>query len=280
MIFLSSLDETKDKVRGLEVGAVDFVSKPFQSDEVVARVNTHLTLQRLRRQLEARNAELARELAVAQRAPDGRAAPGRRPAARRQPRDPGAARIDRTIRRRRGSPAADRTSRCRARGGRPHHPPRLAAQPPGLHPRQLRTAASGAGPRHPEPAGGSLGAGIRLAPEPAGAGHPRHAVPRRNPATARRPAGTVGRSPRARRGLARARRAGRCPTCASSPTARRRSPRRADSTRSCWRCSNADSCECRRSQSAPTTSRRLPSSSSASTRAGLAPSSKRSPSSR
>jgi DNA-binding NtrC family response regulator len=66
VIFLSSLDETKDKVRGLEVGAVDFVSKPFQRDEVVARVNTHLTLQRLRRQLEARNAELARELAVAQ----------------------------------------------------------------------------------------------------------------------------------------------------------------------------------------------------------------------
>ncbi len=53
-------------MRGLEVGAVDFVSKPFQRDEVVARVNTHLTLQRLRRQLEARNAELARELAVAQ----------------------------------------------------------------------------------------------------------------------------------------------------------------------------------------------------------------------
>jgi len=66
VIFLSSLDETKDKVRGLELGAVDFVSKPFQSDEVLARVNTHLTLHRLRRQLEARNEELTRELAVAQ----------------------------------------------------------------------------------------------------------------------------------------------------------------------------------------------------------------------
>jgi DNA-binding NtrC family response regulator len=66
VIFLSSLDDTKDKVRGLEVGAVDFVSKPFQKDEVIARVNTHLTLQRLRRQLETRNADLARELAVAQ----------------------------------------------------------------------------------------------------------------------------------------------------------------------------------------------------------------------
>src|SRR4051812_7090763 len=66
VIFLSSLDDTKDKVRGLQVGAVDFVSKPFQSDEVVARVNTQLNLQRLRRQLETRNEELARELAVAQ----------------------------------------------------------------------------------------------------------------------------------------------------------------------------------------------------------------------
>ena len=66
VIFLSSLDDPKDKVRGLEAGAVDFVSKPFQREEVVARVNTHLTLQRLRRQLEARNTERARELGVAQ----------------------------------------------------------------------------------------------------------------------------------------------------------------------------------------------------------------------
>jgi DNA-binding NtrC family response regulator len=66
VIFLSSLDDTRDKVRGLDVGAVDFVSKPFHADELVARVNTHLTLHRLRRQVEARNAELARELAIAQ----------------------------------------------------------------------------------------------------------------------------------------------------------------------------------------------------------------------
>ena len=66
MDLFSSLDDARDKVRGLEVGAVDFVSKPFQKDEVVARVNTHLTLQRLRRQLEARNAELSRELGLGQ----------------------------------------------------------------------------------------------------------------------------------------------------------------------------------------------------------------------
>ena len=66
VIFLSALEDTRDKVRGLEVGAVDFITKPFQSEEVVARVNTHITIQKLRYQLEARNGELARELAVAQ----------------------------------------------------------------------------------------------------------------------------------------------------------------------------------------------------------------------
>ena len=53
-------------MRGLEAGAVDFVTKPFQPEEVVARVHTHLTVQRLQAQLESRNAELARELQVAQ----------------------------------------------------------------------------------------------------------------------------------------------------------------------------------------------------------------------
>ena len=53
VIFLSALDDAKDKVRGFEAGAVDFVTKPFQGDEVLARVNTHLSIQRLlRRQRE------------------------------------------------------------------------------------------------------------------------------------------------------------------------------------------------------------------------------------
>ena len=66
VIFLSALAEAREKVRGLEAGAVDFVSKPFQPEEVLARVHTHLTVQRLQAQLESRNAELARELQVAQ----------------------------------------------------------------------------------------------------------------------------------------------------------------------------------------------------------------------
>ncbi|NIN01602.1 MAG: response regulator, partial [candidate division Zixibacteria bacterium] len=43
VIFLSALDDTKDKVKGLDLGAVDYVSKPFQAEEVIALVNTHLT---------------------------------------------------------------------------------------------------------------------------------------------------------------------------------------------------------------------------------------------
>ena len=54
VIFLSALNDPKDKVRGFEAGAVDFITKPVQAEEVIARVNTHLTIQRLlRRQLEA-----------------------------------------------------------------------------------------------------------------------------------------------------------------------------------------------------------------------------------
>ena len=54
MIFVSALNDPKDRVRGFEAGAVDFISKPVEGEEVIARVNTHLTIQRLlRRQAEA-----------------------------------------------------------------------------------------------------------------------------------------------------------------------------------------------------------------------------------
>ena len=53
VIFLSALNDAKDKVRGFEAGAVDFITKPFVGDEVVARVNTHLAIQRVLRQAEA-----------------------------------------------------------------------------------------------------------------------------------------------------------------------------------------------------------------------------------
>ena len=64
VIFLSALTDTKDKVRGLQLGAVDYVSKPFQPDEVIARVNTHLTIHRLKREVEQKKDALEDELEV------------------------------------------------------------------------------------------------------------------------------------------------------------------------------------------------------------------------
>ncbi len=58
VIFLSALNEVVDKVRAFSIGAVDFITKPFQVEEVLARVNTHLSLAELRRTLAAQNQEL------------------------------------------------------------------------------------------------------------------------------------------------------------------------------------------------------------------------------
>jgi sigma-B regulation protein RsbU (phosphoserine phosphatase) len=64
VIFLSALDETADKVKGLQLGAVDYVSKPFQAEEVIARVNTHLTIHRLGREVQEQRDQLEHELKV------------------------------------------------------------------------------------------------------------------------------------------------------------------------------------------------------------------------
>lgn len=60
VIFISALSETMDKVKAFGVGGVDFVTKPFQFEEVEARVATHLALRRQQRLLEERNTELRR----------------------------------------------------------------------------------------------------------------------------------------------------------------------------------------------------------------------------
>ena len=49
VIFLSAVTDGREKVRGLELGAVDFVNKPFQAEEVMARVRTHLRMRDLER---------------------------------------------------------------------------------------------------------------------------------------------------------------------------------------------------------------------------------------
>jgi len=58
VIFLSALDDTVNKVKGFSVGAVDYISKPFQPQEVLVRVDTHLTMNRLKQSLAEKNREL------------------------------------------------------------------------------------------------------------------------------------------------------------------------------------------------------------------------------
>ncbi|HEY9833732.1 MAG TPA: response regulator, partial [Stenomitos sp.] len=59
VIFISAIDELVDKVKAFEVGGVDYITKPFQVEEVLARVETHLALQRLQKSLQNKNDELA-----------------------------------------------------------------------------------------------------------------------------------------------------------------------------------------------------------------------------
>ncbi|MDM8521789.1 response regulator [Desulfococcaceae bacterium HSG8] len=62
VIFISALDETTDKVKGFNLGGVDYIVKPFQEEEVLARVKMHLNLCHMRKQLEAKNIQLKQEI--------------------------------------------------------------------------------------------------------------------------------------------------------------------------------------------------------------------------
>ena len=63
VIFITSRRETEFVVNGFRLGAVDYIEKPFQAEEVLTRVATHLKLSRLTRELQQRNAELESEIA-------------------------------------------------------------------------------------------------------------------------------------------------------------------------------------------------------------------------
>lgn len=62
VIFLSALGEPLDKVRAFQVGGVDYITKPFQVEEVLARIENHLTLRRMQHQLQQAKAEALRAL--------------------------------------------------------------------------------------------------------------------------------------------------------------------------------------------------------------------------
>ena len=58
VIFMTALNDTVDEVKGLELGAVDYITKPVQGEIVLARINTHLTIRNLQKSLQEQNAEL------------------------------------------------------------------------------------------------------------------------------------------------------------------------------------------------------------------------------
>lgn len=58
IIFMTGLQDDESKVKGFNLGAVDYILKPFQEQEIIARIRTHLTLSHLRQQLQSKNVEL------------------------------------------------------------------------------------------------------------------------------------------------------------------------------------------------------------------------------
>jgi phosphoserine phosphatase RsbU/P len=65
VIFISALDELMDKLKGFNVGGVDYITKPFQLIEVQARVKTHVSLRLLQKELQFKNQLLEQELSRA-----------------------------------------------------------------------------------------------------------------------------------------------------------------------------------------------------------------------
>lgn len=58
IIFMTAISDTISKIEGFNLGAVDYITKPFQQEEVLARINTHLTICQLQKQMQLKNLEL------------------------------------------------------------------------------------------------------------------------------------------------------------------------------------------------------------------------------
>jgi PAS domain S-box-containing protein len=72
VIFMTALSDTVDKVKGFTLGAVDYITKPVQQEEVKARVTTHLTIRNLQKRLQAQNLQLQREIKEKEKAEESR----------------------------------------------------------------------------------------------------------------------------------------------------------------------------------------------------------------
>ncbi len=72
VIFISALDETAEKVKAFSLGGTDYITKPFQEEEVLARVATHINLQKIQKQLKIQNIILQQEITERKQAEDER----------------------------------------------------------------------------------------------------------------------------------------------------------------------------------------------------------------
>ncbi len=70
VIFISALGETIDKVKAFSLGGVDYITKPFQRAEVLARIHTHVSLRQMQQRLERQNASLQRAQSELRKASD------------------------------------------------------------------------------------------------------------------------------------------------------------------------------------------------------------------
>jgi len=68
IIFVSVKNETRDKVKALSVGGVDYITKPFHAGEVIARVQTHMILRETQKDLAKKNAQLEQKIIERERA--------------------------------------------------------------------------------------------------------------------------------------------------------------------------------------------------------------------
>ncbi len=68
VIFMTALNETEDKVKGFSLGAVDYVTKPIQNEEVLARAKAHLSVRQLTQKLQQQNVQMQQEIVDRQKA--------------------------------------------------------------------------------------------------------------------------------------------------------------------------------------------------------------------
>ncbi|MEC4812894.1 MAG: response regulator [Scytonema sp. PMC 1069.18] len=67
IIFITALNDKTDRIKGLNIGAVDYITKPLEPEEVLARINIHLRLRNLTKQLAEQNKRLEQEIRDRQR---------------------------------------------------------------------------------------------------------------------------------------------------------------------------------------------------------------------